>query len=53
MKLGKLRRLRNAADYHLDGNSLGEQECEAVLMRSQEILDLCQEVVQKVAEAKG
>jgi hypothetical protein len=52
LKLGKLRRMRNAADYDIDKAFISAQECEAVLLRSQEILSLCEEVAQKLAESQ-
>lgn len=52
MKLSRLRRLRNAADYDLGDQSLSAQECEVVLLRSQEVIDLCQTVAQKIADAQ-
>ena len=52
IKLGKLRRLRNDADYAIGVPSITAQDCETVLLRSQEILDLCQDVQTKVGEAQ-
>lgn len=51
-KLSKLRRQRNEADYDIGGASLCPQGCQAALLRAQEVLNLCQEIAQKVAESQ-
>lgn len=51
-KLSKLRRLRNAADYDIGQAFLRPQDCQAALLRAQEVLSLCEEVVQKVAASQ-
>ncbi|MEY4980455.1 MAG: hypothetical protein RLZZ352_2725 [Pseudomonadota bacterium] len=52
LQLSKLRRLRNAADYDISEPFLRPQDCQAALLRAQEVLRLCQEVTQKVAESQ-
>lgn len=50
--LGRMRRHRNQADYHLD-TTLEHSDSDDVIKRAEAVLAWCEEVVRKRAEAKG